>query len=159
MYTLHGLRRFLQSNADFSLNAYREALSDAVTNLEESYKEKGELAELLYREVERNMRNSKELKSVRVMALKKGSPAFHMMGNIGRDILDVEYIYVNTESDDYYMGSFIEGLGFINVIFRKEDVRPLTKGEIDEQNKKILTINGGYAGSFNLDYDGFYKGK
>lgn len=61
----------------------------------------------------------------RVMVLKGGSPAMHILGDIGRE--EDSFIRVGEEHDDYYIGVFEEGFGFINVKFNKADVRPLNQ--------------------------------
>lgn len=63
--------------------------------------------------------------------LKNGADAIHKLGNIKRDIFDVELIAVSDEDEVFYIGSFVEGLGFVNVKFRKEDCRKATLEELD----------------------------
>lgn len=76
----------------------------------------------------------------RIMILKGGSDAIHQLGNIGRE--NDEHIRVSEETDAHYIGSFEEGFGFINVKFKKEDCRFLTKEEVQEMNGTLITING-----------------
>lgn len=75
----------------------------------------------------------------RIMVLKGGSPALHMLGNIGRAKDD--YIRVHREENGYYVGSFEEGFGFIEVRFKKDDCRMLTAEEVNTLNKQYYAIN------------------
>lgn len=65
------------------------------------------------------------------MLLKKGGKALHLLGDISRDYYDAELIYVHDETDEYYIGHFAEGFGFINVKFLKTDCRDATEEEIE----------------------------
>jgi hypothetical protein len=76
----------------------------------------------------------------KIMVLIGGSSAIHKLGDIGRDCDD--YIRIHDETEDYYIGSFEEGYGFINVQFRKKNCRLLTEAEIKELNGKWYGING-----------------
>ena len=88
----------------------------------------------------------------RMMVLKGGSPALHMLGDISRQ--DDNFIRVNREYDGCFYGCFEEGYGFIDVRFRKEDCRTLTKEEIEEQNKKYFAINGQARYKIHIDENG-----
>lgn len=87
----------------------------------------------------------------RIMVLKGGSPAIHLLGDIGRD--EDDFIWVESETEDQYIGHFEEGLGFINVRFNKADVRPCTTEEIDKLNECYFIINNTvmYKNKFNHD--------
>lgn len=74
------------------------------------------------------------------MMLKAGSPAIHKLGDIGREVDDL--IRIHSENNEYYIGNFEEGFGFIDVKFKKEDCRPLTKEEREDLNGKWYTISG-----------------
>jgi len=76
----------------------------------------------------------------RIMVLKGGSPAIHKLGNIGRE--NDDYIRVYSETEDYYIGNFEEGFGFVDVKFRKKDCRPLSEEERKRINGKWYSING-----------------
>ena len=88
----------------------------------------------------------------RIMVLKGGSPAIHKLGDIGR--IEDDYIWVQEEVDDTYIGQFVEGFGFIGVEFNKSDVRVCTKEEIDQLNKTCYTVNGKVWGKNHYNYDG-----
>ncbi len=86
------------------------------------------------------------------MVLNGGSPAIHLLSNIGRE--DDAYIRVHDEDNEYYIGNFEEGYGFIDVKFRKQDCRPLTLDEIEDLNKKWFAINGHRLYKIQLDKNG-----
>lgn len=88
----------------------------------------------------------------KVMVLKGGSSALHILGDIGRK--EDDYIRVHKEDDTYYIGNFEEGFGFIDVKFQKSDCRNLTQPEIDDLNKKWFAINGQALYKINLDNEG-----
>lgn len=90
----------------------------------------------------------------RLMILKGGADAIHMLGNIKRDFDDKIIVY--EEDEDNYYGNFEEGFGFINVKFKKEDVRCLTKEEIDKINRTYYSINGNVLFKNKYDYDGYF---
>jgi hypothetical protein len=75
----------------------------------------------------------------KIMVLKGNSPAIHKLGDIRRD--EDDFIWVKEETEDKYIGQFVEGFGFIGVKFNKPDVRPCTKEEIDDLNKTYFTVN------------------
>lgn len=86
------------------------------------------------------------------MVLLGGRPAKHKMGDIGRT--EDDFIRVFSEDDTYYIGNFAEGFGFIDVKYKKEDCRNLTKEEVDDLNGKWIGINGNPYYQISIDYDG-----
>ena len=88
----------------------------------------------------------------RIMILKDGCIARHN----GNDIKSFgnEFIYVNEEHDDHYVGHFVEGFGMINVVYNKSDVRPLTEEEIKKYSSLWLTIDGKICWQSILDSEG-----
>jgi hypothetical protein len=91
------------------------------------------------------------------MVLKSKSPAIHLLGDIGQSNHD-EYIRVYEEDEEYYTGNFEEGFGFVDVKFKKSDVRNLTKEEVDELNKKVFCINNQQCYNISIDDNGnFYE--
>ena len=88
----------------------------------------------------------------RIMMAKGGTPALHLLGGIGRDVDD--YIRVHDEDEEFYIGNFEEGLGFIDVKYKKSDVRSLTKEEVDDLNGKWYTINGHPMSQIYVDDEG-----
>ena len=91
----------------------------------------------------------------RIMVLKGNSPAIHMLGDIRRD--EDDYITVREETETEYIGSFVEGFGFVGVHFNKVDVRPCTKEEIDKLNELYFSINSTVYGKNNYNYDGTWN--
>lgn len=88
----------------------------------------------------------------KIMVLKGGSDALHKTGNIGRE--EDDFIIVYAEEGDKWIGQFKEGFGFLDVKFNKSDVRPCTKEEIDELNKKWFGVNGHILGKNHYNYEG-----
>jgi hypothetical protein len=76
----------------------------------------------------------------KIMILKGGSPALHKLGDISRK--EDDFIRLHSETEEYYVGSFEERLGFIDVKFKKEDCRLLTEEERKDLNGKWYGING-----------------
>lgn len=89
------------------------------------------------------------------MVLLGGRPAKHKMGNIGRE--KDNFIRVFKEDEDYFIGNFAEGFGFIDVKFKKGDCRNLTLEEVDGLNGKWFGINGNPYYQISIDYDGNLK--
>ena len=90
-----------------------------------------------------------------MMVLKAGRPAIHKLGDIGSSNID-EYIDVVRETSSDYIGMFAEGLGFVDVRFKKEDVRPMSKKEIARINELFFSINGHTLYKIHLDAEGYY---
>ena len=66
----------------------------------------------------------------RYMFLKKGGKAIHQLGDISRDVYNAELIVVHGEDKSNWIGNFVEGYGFINVKFAKDDCKEATDEEI-----------------------------
>ena len=66
--------------------------------------------------------------------------AYHLMGDISRTEADL--CIVAKETDEYYVGNWVTGFGFIDVLFPKETTRELTKEEVNEFEQKTIAING-----------------
>ncbi|MET3209781.1 UNVERIFIED_CONTAM: hypothetical protein ABIC26_002728 [Paenibacillus sp. PvR008] len=113
------------------------------------------MTESIYnRKIQKGVRNIPAYKiRSRIMVLSGGSDALHLMGNIGRD--EDERINVIAEDEDYYIGTFCEGFGFMDVHFPKAHVRPMTRQEVDDLNKTCYSINGKIYGKNHYDYDGY----
>lgn len=90
----------------------------------------------------------------RYMILKGGSPAIHKLGDIGRDEDDL--IFVKSETEDHFIGNFVEGFGFADVEYRKSDCRPLTPGEIEKLNNSQIQL-GGVRYKMRVDSGGYPK--
>lgn len=71
-----------------------------------------------------------------------GSTAYHQLGNISRDWGTAipyeqdrpEYFCAQKETEHYYIGSWIEGFGFFNVVYPKNTTRELTQQELKYYN-------------------------
>lgn len=70
-------------------------------------------------------------KETRYMILRRGADAIHQLGNIKREVFDAELIIIDEEFDDYYVGRFAEGFGYLGIKFKKEDCRALSEHEAD----------------------------
>lgn len=88
----------------------------------------------------------------RYMILKGGSPAIYKLGDIGRDEDDL--IYVKTETEDHFIGNFVEGFGFAEVQFKKSDCRPLNPSEIEDLNNSVIQL-GGIKYKMRADSEGY----
>jgi hypothetical protein len=64
--------------------------------------------------------------------------AIHKTGDISSD--DPDLCVVNSEDEEYYIGSWVTGFGFINVKFPKETTRELTEEEKDRYNGMLFQI-------------------
>ena len=92
------------------------------------------------------------MKMNRIMVLKGGSPAIHKLGDIGRE--NDDFIRVHDEIDEYFIGYFEEGFGFVHVKFRKSDCRPINESEFNKLNKMTYTINGTPLYRIKVDKEG-----
>ena len=68
-----------------------------------------------------------------------GTKAYHQLGDISRDEYDL--FYATGETEKYWVGMWIEGFGYFNVLFPKETSRELTKDEIEKYNNTYVQIN------------------
>lgn len=59
--------------------------------------------------------------------IKWGTEAHHKLGDISRD--DGDFLYVEREDDDDYIGHWMTGYGFIEVRFPKATTRDITPDE------------------------------
>ena len=65
------------------------------------------------------------------MFLRKGGKAIHQLGDISRDVYNAELIVVDGEDESNWIGHFVEGFGFVNVRFAKDDCKVATAEEIE----------------------------
>lgn len=65
--------------------------------------------------------------------------AYHQCGDISRD--EAELCVIHNETPHYWVGNWVEGFGFINVLFPKSSTRDLTQDEVDGYNGKQYAIN------------------
>lgn len=66
------------------------------------------------------------------------SKAYHCLGDISRSKEDLCIIYKQTH--EYYIGNWVTGYGFIDVLFPKETTRPLTSEEIEKHNASYIQV-------------------
>lgn len=76
--------------------------------------------------------------TVKLPCYMKATTAIHKMGNISRE--EEDYCYVKEQNDEGYLGSWVEGYGFINVLFPFETTRELTDEEQDFVDKQRIVI-------------------
>lgn len=57
-----------------------------------------------------------------------GTKAYHMLGDISRD--EEDWFHAHGETDDYYIGMWVTGMGFFNVLFPINTSRKLTSDEL-----------------------------
>jgi hypothetical protein len=88
----------------------------------------------------------------RYLILKGGSPVIHKLGDISRDEDDL--IYVKSETQELFIGNFVEGFGFAEVQFQKSDCRPLTSSEIEKLNNSRIQL-GGIRYKMRVDSEGY----
>ena len=69
--------------------------------------------------------------------------AIHMTGDISRDEEDL--CHVHAESKENYIGSWVTGIGFMEVKFPKETTRDLTAEEVKKYNLMHIGINNSYS--------------
>ena len=94
-----------------------------------------------------------ELKSKKPDGRKNGfhmmaTKAFHLMGNLSRDEFDLCFIY--SETNDFFVGSWVCGFGFFDVLFPKETTRELTADEIEKYNGQNMAISNTPIGKLNI---------
>lgn len=77
------------------------------------------------------------------MMLRKNGEAWHCRGDLHRDELAWEPIFVYAEDgSDYWVGHYVEGFGFIDVRFLKSDCRDMTEAELQHYENAKLEIVG-----------------
>lgn len=88
--------------------------------------------------------NEQQLKSIVKNAVKieskflMATKAFHLLGDISRE--EPELCSVNAQTDEYWVGSWVEGYGFFNVLFPRDTTRELTLDEIEKFNNSYIRI-------------------
>jgi hypothetical protein len=66
--------------------------------------------------------------------------AFHKLGNMSSDT--PELCVVNGETDEYYIGMFVYGMGYFDIRFSKKTTRDLTEAEIKEYDGTTVSLGG-----------------
>jgi hypothetical protein len=67
-----------------------------------------------------------------------GTTAIHLLGEISREKGDLCRLY--GETDQYYVGTWVTGFGFFDVLFPKENTRELTPEEVTYWNARSVQI-------------------
>lgn len=67
-----------------------------------------------------------------------GTKAISKAGDISRD--EPDYCYVTEQDEDGYRGQWVEGYGFINVLFPFDTTRECTQEELDYVNRARVVI-------------------
>ena len=79
-----------------------------------------------------------------------GTKAFHLLGPIGSDeFVDIFRAYAETPK--YWVGAWVTGFGFVDVLFPKDTSRELTDKEKEKYGKSSYQI--GSQPSFKLKID------
>jgi hypothetical protein len=78
-----------------------------------------------------------------------GTKAFHQLGDISREEYDLFSAIGETEK--YWVGAWLTGMGFFNVLFPKETSRDLTSEEIEKYNKTYVKIGSQPALKLKVD--------
>lgn len=64
-----------------------------------------------------------------------GTKAYHQLGDISRGVIEnvkvLEYFNAIKETEHYYIGTWVEGFGFFNVVYPKYTTRELTPEELE----------------------------
>ena len=90
--------------------------------------------------------------------------AYHKLFPDGREVIhtkglehinnkDWELISISLESEKNYWGMFVEGLGFFNVMFPKDQVRELTKKEIEYLKGVQFGMFGSHSGKLSYTFN------
>jgi hypothetical protein len=95
-------------------------------------------------EVLDELKNEKEIESKYLM----GTLAFHQLGDIRSDVEDI--FCATGETDKYWVGMWVTGLGFFGVLFPKETSRELTEEEKDHYNSLNYRINSQPSYKLNI---------
>jgi hypothetical protein len=91
--------------------------------------------------------------------------AYHKLFPEGRDVIHNiskntpkkgkrwELATVSEESDEFYWGMFVEGLGFFEVMFPKVNTRPLTEKEKKFWSGRRMGMFGSHSGNLSYTFD------
>lgn len=74
--------------------------------------------------------------------------AIHLLGDISSDEPDL--CAINSEDDENYIGSWVTGMGYINVKFPKATTRELTEEEQQRFHGKVVGIPGSWHYKLNI---------
>lgn len=71
-----------------------------------------------------------------------GTKAYHLVGDISEETYDL--FLADGETEKYWVGMWVFGYGYIDVIFPKETSRELTDEEVEKYNNSYIQINSQY---------------
>jgi hypothetical protein len=78
-----------------------------------------------------------------------GTKAIHLLGDISRETADLCRVY--GETSEYYVGTWVTGFGFFNVLFPKNTTRELTPEEVTHWNTRSVQIGSQPAMKLKVD--------
>lgn len=96
------------------------------------------------KELSLKLRKDDRENAVNMMATK----AYHQLGDISSDEYDLCCVY--NETPDYYVGQWVFGYGFFDVLFPKNTTRPLTEEEIKQYDGMKMAINNRPIGEYKI---------
>lgn len=79
-----------------------------------------------------------------------GTKAYHQLGELSREP-EPDLFIAGSETEKFYIGNWITGFGFFNVLFPKETSRPLTPEEIEKYNKTYIQIGSNMPQKLKVD--------
>lgn len=74
--------------------------------------------------------------------------AYHQLGEISSDTPDICFIY--SETKNHYVGNWVFGFGFFDVLFPKETTKEMTQEDIKKYDGKNMAINSTPIGKLNV---------
>lgn len=80
-----------------------------------------------------------------------GTKAYHLTGDISRK--NEALFSTDMETDNYYVGSWVTGFGFVQVLFPKFTSRGLTEEEVRTYNQKYVQIGSNPPIKLKVNYD------
>lgn len=80
-----------------------------------------------------------------------GTKAYHLLGDISSDKFDL--FIAKEETDKFWIGNWVTGFGFIDVLFPKETSRGLNQEEIDYYNNSWVRLNSQPPIKLNVSND------
>jgi len=82
--------------------------------------------------------------------------AIHQTGDISSDIPDLCFVR-SDDGENYYIGEWIFGIGFLDVKFPKNTTRELNDNEIEEYHGTPYFIGSNFAGIINITGENYEK--
>lgn len=77
--------------------------------------------------------------------------AYHKMGNVSSGTADICFIYSEID-DEFYVGNWVFGFGYFDVLFPKATTRELTAGEISKYNGRPMATNNSPIGNLEIKF-------